>query len=450
MIIKRTTFELHRAEKRAHILEGLQIAIAKLDETIIIIKKAKTLEDARRMLIGRFFLSEEQANAILDMRLSRLTSLERGKIGEEHDELTKTVARLKKILASEKEILGIIKEELRELKTKYGDERRTRIVERAVELDAEDLIADEEMAVTITHSGYIKRLPIDTFRMQRRGGKGIVGMETKEEDFVRDLFIASTHDFIMYFTNRGRVYWLKTYEIPQVGRHAKGKAIVNLLKLTPDENVNAAIPVREFDDKHYLFFATKKGVVKKTVLSAFSNPRTTGIIAISLDDNDELVDVKLTDGEQEIIIATRLGKAIRFHEKDVRDMGRAARGVRGIKLREKDEVIAMDVISAGKVLLSITEKGFGKRTPIDDYRATRRGGVGIINIKTAQKNGPAVDIIEVSEEDEIILTSSNGLVIREPVKQIPVHSRNTQGVKVMNLGDGDRVVAVAKVVENGE
>jgi DNA gyrase subunit A len=445
VIRRKTEFDLKNAENKLHIIKGFIVALSQLSKTIEIIRKAKSTDDAKNRLTRELKLTTQQASSILDLRLARLTSLEREKIEKEHKELLKNIARFKKILSSEKEILAILKNELMELKEKYGDGRRTRIVERAIYLGVEDLIPDEEMIVTITQRGYIKRLPVDTFRMQRRGGRGIIGTETKEDDWVRSLFLARAHDYILHFTSRGKVYWLKTYEVPLSGRYAKGKSIVNLLRLAKDESVTATIPVRELKGEQFLFFATKRGFVKKTPIVAFSNPRSAGIIAISLD-KDELVDVKLTDGKQEIILATKNGKAIRFNEKDVREMGRLARGVRGIRLSKDDEVISMDVIK-GETLLTITENGYGKRTKLDDYRETRRGGKGIINIKVAERNGKAVGICEVGESDEIILTTSSGFVIREPVRQIPVQGRNTQGVRLMSLQKEDKVVAVAKVIE---
>ncbi|MBI4362218.1 MAG: DNA gyrase subunit A, partial [Euryarchaeota archaeon] len=449
VIRRRTQFRLAKAEKRAHIVEGLRTAISKLDQTIALIRKSRSPEEARGALMAKMALSEEQANAILEMRLSRLTGLEREKLEQEYEELRKTIARLKKILASEKEILGLIREELQELKSKYGDERRTRIVERTVELGVEDLIAQEEMVVSITHGGYIKRLPVDSFRRQRRGGKGIVGMETKEEDFVRDIFVANTHDHLLFFSNLGKAYWLKTYEVPQAGRHAKGKAIINLIKVSPGERITASIPVHEFDDKRYLFFATRQGTVKKTRLDAFSNPRSSGIRAMGLRGGDELEDVKLTDGKHEVILATRLGQAVRFHEEEVRDMGRGAAGVRGIRVSRGDRVISLEVVEPKNVLLAITEKGYGKRTEVAEYRKTARGGKGVINVKVTDKTGPVVSILNVTDEDEIILMSSRGQTIRTVVKQISLQGRATQGVRVMNLEGGDRVVAAEKVIEEG-
>jgi DNA gyrase subunit A len=450
VVTRRTAFELDKAERRKHILEGLRIALDNIDAIIKIIKGSKTVDQARESLISNFNFSKVQAQAILDMRLQKLTGLEREKIDQEYEELLKRIAWLKEVLASEERVLDIIKEELQELKEKYSDERRTEIVEGALEIEDEDLIPVEDMVITITSTGYIKRLPVDTYRKQRRGGKGIIGMETKEGDFVKDLFIASTHDYMLFFTNKGKIYWKKVYEIPSAGRYARGKAIVNLLDIEEDENVTAMIPISKFDEEHYLVFATKKGTVKKTVLSAYSRPRRTGIRAITLGDGDELVDVRLTDGEQEIVLGTKYGKAIRFSEREVRAMGRTARGVIGIRLRENDAVIAMEIVREGSTLLTITENGYGKRTSLEEYRITRRGGKGIINIKTSKRNGLAIGIKEVLDGDELIITSSEGIIIRMPVRDISVIGRNTQGVRIMRLHENDRVVAVERVVLEDE
>ena len=447
VVIRRTQFELEKAEKRAHILEGLKIALANIDEVVKLIRSSKTVDEARNMLMEKFQLSKEQSQAILDMKLSSLSSLEREKIEEEYSKLIETIAHLKDILASEEKILGIIKEELIEIEEKYGGERRTEIIYDSTDISIEDLIADEPVAITMTNDGYIKRMPVDTFKQQRRGGKGIIGTETKEEDFVCNLFVASTHDYVLFFTNKGKVHWLKVYEVPSSGRYSKGKAVVNLLHLEPDENVTATIPITSFDEGHYLIFATKKGTVKKTVLSSYSNPRKGGIIAIVLDEKDELIGVKLTNGNQEVILSSKQGKAIRFKETDVRGMGRAARGVKGISLSRDDEVISMDVVKEGAALLIITENGFGKRTAIDDYPSQRRGGKGVINIKTGKRNGLVVCIKEVLEDDEIIITSSNGIVIREQVKEVRVQGRNTQGVRMMKMNENDKVVSVTRIVK---
>ncbi len=446
VVTRRTQFELKKAEARAHILEGLKIALENIDAVIKLIKASKNPEKAKASLISKFKLTEVQAKAILEMRLQKLTGLERDKIDSELKELTEKIAWLKKILASEEEIMGIIKEELVGLKEKYGDERRTEIIEYEGELGIEDLIAEEEMMVTITATGYIKRLPSSAYRAQRRGGKGIIGMETKEEDAISDIFIASTHDYMLFFSTIGKVYWVKVYEIPQAGRYSKGKAIVNLLPVEEGERITANIPIKNFDDEHYLFMTTKNGTVKKTPLKAFSNPRKGGIKAIKLAEGNELVEVRLTNGSEEVMLASRYGKAIRFSEENVRSMGRTAAGVRGIRLREKDEVIGMSILKEDVTLLAVTENGFGKRTKHDDYPLHRRGGKGVINIIPSVRNGPVVGIVGVTEDNELMMTSAEGVVIRSPVKGISVIGRNTQGVTLMKLAKGDKVAAIAKVI----
>ncbi len=446
VVTRRSRYELKKAEERAHILEGLMVALGDIDRVIKAIKSSRDAEAARQALTSKFDLSIIQAQAILDMRLQRLTALEGEKIEKEHAELEKQIKWLKEVLASEEKVRGIIKEELLEIRDKYADERRTQIIEAEAELSVEDLIAVEDMMVTITKSGYVKRLPVDTYRKQRRGGKGIIGMETKEEDIVSDIFVASTHDYVLFFTNKGKVYWVKVYMMPMAGRYSKGKAIVNILPLAQDEKVTASIPVKEFDDKRFLFMATKLGMVKKTPLSAYSNPRKTGIIAVKLKEDDELVRVEMTDGTRDIILATRFGKAIRFSEKDSRSRGRSTQGVRGIFLRKKDEVIGMVVMRENLALLAVTENGFGKRTKLEDYPLQRRGGKGVINIIPSVRNGPVIGIEEVSDEDELLLTSANGVVIRLPVNGISTVGRNTQGVTLMKLVKGDKVVAKAKVI----
>ncbi|MGH8004204.1 MAG: DNA gyrase subunit A, partial [Limisphaerales bacterium] len=451
VVTRRTQFELKKAEERAHILEGLKIALDHLDEVISLIRKSKTPEDAKQGLIKKFELSEIQAQAILDMRLQRLTGLERQKIEDEYVELLKTIASLKEILASKAKRMAIIKEELLFLKTTYGDERRTEIKEEEEsEFSIEDLIAEEDMVITITHSGYCKRLPVTSYRKQQRGGRGAIGIETKEEDFVEHLFIASTHEYILFFTSAGKCYWLKVHEIPQGGKLAKGKPIVNLLALQEGENVAAMLPVRKFDDQHYIILCTRQGTIKKTVLSAFSNPRKGGIIAIGIDKGDQLIDAALTDGQSEIVLATRQGMAIRFHEEKVRDMGRGAYGVRGITLEDKDYVIGMVVVRREATLLVVTEKGYGKRTDISDYRVTNRGGKGVINLKVTDKVGEVVAIKEAIDSDELMIITQKGIVIRQPIGKIKVIGRNTQGVRLINLEPGDRVVDVARVVPEEE
>jgi len=453
VIIRRSQFELKKAEQRAHILEGLIIALDNIDAVIKLIKASKTPDEARDGLVAKFSLSVEQAKAILDMRLQRLTGLEREKIDAEYAELLKTIAWLKELLASEIKILAVIKEELADLKARFADKRRTEIIESTGDLVTEDLIPKEDDVITITNSGYIKRIAVDSYKQQRRGGKGVMGMETKEEDFVSDLFIGNTHDYLLFFTDKGKVYWLKVYGIPEAGRQARGTAIVNLLQLEQGEKINAYIPITKFDENHFLLMVTKKGTAKKTQLTDFSNPRKTGIIAISLEEGDKLVSVKLTDGTKEMIIGTKHGKAIRFEENDVRDMGRSAYGVRGVRLVGEDEVVSMAVVEESTTLLTVTENGFGKRTAFEEYRTSNRGGQGVITIDVNVRNGNVVDIRSVREDDEIMVTTSNGIIIRVPASGIRVQGRNTQGVKIMNVGEKDRVVGVAtlaKEEENGE
>jgi len=449
VITKRTQFELNKAEHRAHILEGLKIALDHIDVVIKLIRASKTPEDAKNGLMKKFKLSEIQAQAILDMRLQRLTGLEREKVEQEYLDVIKLIEKLKGILESKTKRMNIIKEELTGLKKKYGDERRTEILEEEEgEFTIEDLIAEEDMVITITHSGYIKRLSVTSYRRQSRGGRGVIGIETKEEDFVEHLFIASTHNYILFFTPKGRCHWIKVHEIPVGGRLAKGKPIVNMLNLGEEEGIAAFVPVREFDDAHFVVMATQNGVIKKTVLSAFSNPRRGGINAMNIPESDNLIEAKITDSTCDIVLATTEGQAIRFHEDKVRDMGRAAYGVRGITLAKNDKVIGMVVVKRDTTLLTVTENGYGKRTNISDYRVTNRGGKGIINIKTTQRNGKVVAIKEVVTEDELMLITQKGIIIRQPVKQINVIGRATQGVKLINLDTKDKVVDVARVVKS--
>ena len=450
IITRRTTFELRKAEERAHILEGLKIALSHLDKVIKTIRQSKTPQIARAALMKNFSLSERQAQAILEMQLQRLTALERDKIDQEYLELIKKIEQYKAILASEKKILGIIKEELDELKKKFGDERRTQVVGEIEQLEIEDLIAEEDVIITISHSGYIKRLPVSAYKRQHRGGRGVTAMETREEDFVEHLFIASTHEYILFFTNKGKVYWLKVHEIPQAGRLSKGKAIVNLLHLESQEKISARVPVKEFSSKMFLVLVTKHGLIKKTCLDAFSNPRKAGIVAISLEDEDELIAAVLTDGKQEILLASREGKALRFKEDNVRDMGRAAKGVRAVKLGKKDEVIGMEIVKPDATLLTVTTGGFGKRTLFKEYRRQSRGGKGVINIKVTNKNGEVIGLKSVSDKDEVMLITQNGMVVRCPVKDIRAVGRNTQGVRVIRLDGKDRVASMASVVKKEE
>lgn len=451
VVTRRCQFELDKAQKRAHILEGLKVALSSIDAVVKIIKGSKTVEIARDALISNFRLSREQSQAILDMRLQRLVALEQEKLEQEYTELLKSIAWLKEVLASEQRLLNIIREELLELKKKYGDARRTEIIEAVPELEMEDLIAEEEMVVVITNNGYIKRLPVTSYKEQHRGGKGVIGMETKEEDFIVNSFVTSTHDFILFFTNRGRCYWLKAYEIPLGSRYSKGRAIINLLpRLEPEEKINAMIPVKEFDDRHFLVFVTKRGIAKKTVLSAFSNIRISGIRAINLDEKDELMGVALSDGSREIVIATRNGKAVRLHETLIRSMGRSARGVRAIRLSGNDEVVSMALVQENSTLLTISENGFGKRTPVSQYRKTGRSAKGVITLKTNEKTGKVVAVLEVSDDDELIVTSKDGMVIRIPVESIRQTGRSAVGVKIMQLNPGDKVIAVERLIKENE
>ena len=450
VITKRTQFELKKAEQRAHILEGLKIALDHIDAVIKLIRGSKTPEDAKNGLMKQFKLTEIQAQAILDMRLQRLTGLEREKVEQEYLDVIKLIEKLKGILESKSQRMNIIKEELLELKKKYGDERRTEIKEEEEEFTIEDLVAEEDMVITITHSGYIKRLSVTSYKRQSRGGRGVIGIETKEEDFVEHLFIASTHHYILFFTPKGRCYWIKVHEIPVGGRLAKGKPIVNMLDLEEKEKVAAFVPVREFDDKHFVVMSTRNGVIKKTVLSAFSNPRKGGINAMNVPEDDNLIEVEITDGNCDIVLGTRQGQAIRFHEDKVRDMGRGAYGVKGVTLEKEDFVIGMVVVKRDTTLLSVTENGYGKRSSISDYRVTNRGGKGVINIKANERNGKVVTIKEAIDEDELMVITQKGIIIRQPVKQIKVIGRNTQGVKLINLDEGDKVVDVARVVKGEE
>ncbi|HVO25632.1 MAG TPA: DNA gyrase subunit A [Candidatus Margulisiibacteriota bacterium] len=450
VVTRRTVFELRKAEERLHILDGLKIALDHLDAVIKLIRAAKDPATAKTGLVQQFQLSEIQAQAILDMRLQRLTGLERDKILEEHAEVQKQIARYKEILGDEREVYKIIVTELEEVKKLHADERRTQIVDESTEISIEDMIVEEDMAVTISHEGYIKRNAAALYRAQRRGGRGKIGATTKEEDFVEHLFVASTHSYILFFTTSGKVYWIKVHEIPQAGRAARGKAIINLLNLEKDEKISAFLPVREFQEGRYVVFATKNGTVKKTDLMAYSNPRKAGIIAITLDEGDEVIGVRLTDGQQELILSTREGQAIRFKEEDVRSMGRGAGGVRGITLDENDSVVGLDVVSPGATLLAVAERGYGKRTEMDEYRLTRRGGKGIITMRTTEKTGLVVGVRMVTDDDDIMLVTDGGKVIRTPVRGISVIGRNTQGVRLIDLADGEKVVGVARLAEKEE
>ncbi|HET9963279.1 MAG TPA: DNA gyrase subunit A, partial [Nitrospiraceae bacterium] len=450
VVVRRTSYELRKAEERAHILEGLKIALDHLDEVIALIRRAQSPDVARTGLMQQFQLSELQANAILDMRLQRLTQLERDKLVEEYREVLKQIEYLRSVLGSEALVRKIIRDELTEIKDRYQDERRTQIVKEEAELTVEDLIAEEEVVVTISHAGYIKRNPVTLYRAQRRGGKGKIAMGIKEEDFVETLFTASTHDSLLFFTDAGKVYWLKVHEIPEAGRAAKGKAMVNLLALSKDEKVTATLPVKDFVADRYVVMATKLGVIKKTELSAYGNPRQGGIIALSLDQGDKLIAVDVTDGQREILLGTKQGITIRFKEEEVRSMGRTAHGVRGITLEQGDEVIGMETITPDSTtaLLTVTEGGYGKRTPVTEYRVQGRGGKGIISVKTTERNGLAIGFLQVRDGDEIMLMAAQGKVLRCKVDDIREIGRNTQGVRLLELeGDEDRVVAVARLAE---
>jgi DNA gyrase subunit A len=445
VILRRTRFELRKAEERAHILEGLKIALDHLDEIIALIRKSKNPEEARNGLVQGYQLTEIQAQAILDMKLQRLTGLEREKIINDYKETLKEIERLKAVLGSEKLVTKIIREELLEIRDKYADERRTEITEETKEITIEDLITEEEMVITLSHQGYIKRNPLSAYRSQRRGGKGLTGMETKEEDFVEQLFIGSTHDYMLFFSNFGRLYWLKTYQLPEAGRAAKGKALVNLLQLSEGERITTALPVRDFKEGYLVMF-TKNGTVKKTALTAYSNPRGKGIISITLDEGDELIAVRRTSGNNDLIIGTRNGLAIKFHEGDVRDMGRTAAGVRGIKLEENDEVVAAEVVDEKASILTAAENGLGKRTKIEDYPLQGRGGKGVISLKLTEKGGKVAGLLLVRDEDEVVMITSAGKLIRTTSQNISILGRNTQGVKLMDIDEG-KIVSIAKVVE---
>jgi DNA gyrase subunit A len=447
VVRRRTVFELGKAEARAHILEGLKRALDMLDDVIALIRASKEPAIAKDGLMTRFQFSAEQAQAILEMRLQRLTGLERDKIVAEYEEILKLIARLKEILASENILEGVVIEELREVQETYGDERRTQIVDEEVEITLEDLIADEDVVITVTHSGYIKRTMASLYRPQGRGGKGRIGMTTRDEDFIDHVFVASTHSYLLVFTNRGQVYWLKVYEIPDVGTAGKGKAIVNLVNLGKDEKIADIIAVKAFDTNEFVVMATRNGIVKKTALVEYSNPRSSGIIAISVPDDDELIGCQLTDGAFDVLLATRMGKAIRFSEKDVREMGRAARGVIGVRMAGEDKVVAMSAFKGPGQFLTVTEKGFGKRTDVEEYPRHRRGGSGVINIKVGEKNGTVVNTCHVQEDASVMLITANGKLIQLYTDDI----RNTQtraavGVKCIEIEEGDYVASVTVVV----
>jgi DNA gyrase subunit A len=450
VVIRRTKFELNKASDRAHILEGLIIALNNIDNVVKTVKTSKNVEIARKRLVSRFKLSVKQAQAILDMRLQRLTSLEQKKVKNEHKSLIKLIAELKDILAKEEKIYGLIKKELLELKKKFGDERRTELMEVGEEtIEDERLIKKEDVVITITQDDYVKRIPLEEYKKQRRGGKGIIGTRTKEGDIVERMFITNSHDYLLCFTNKGRIYWIRAFRIPEASRYGRGKPIVNLLRVSKNERVKTIIPIKGFEEGKYLFFATKRGLVKKSSLSLYSHPRPSGIIAIKLKEGDDLIDVRITDGEQEIILATKFGLAIRFNEKDARPMGRSASGVIGIRFKkENDEVVGVCRVERGRSLFTVTENGFGKRSDFELYRLQRRGGKGVINLKVTGKTGNVIGIIPLKKKDEIMFISKNGLVIRTSADQIREIGRATQGVRVMRLNPGDKLVSLAKVVKN--
>ncbi|MFA6618790.1 MAG: DNA gyrase subunit A [Candidatus Neomarinimicrobiota bacterium] len=452
VIVRRTQFELRKAEARAHLLEGFKIALDNIDEVIELIKSSSSANSARLTLMKRFEFTEIQAQAILDMKLQKLTGLEREKIIQEYIEVLKLIERLKFILGSHEERMRILVEETTEIKEKYADERRTEIILDTGDFSVEDMIADEEMAITITHKGFIKRTPVNVYHAQRRGGVGKKGAGTKDDDFVENLFIASTHDHLMFFTSLGKVYWLKVHELPQAGRATRGRAIVNLLESEKDEKVRAFLNVRDFSEDKHVIIATKNGTIKKTQLDAYSRPRRTGIIAINLNEGDDIVGVDLTNGEQDIILGTRKGKAIRFKETHVRAMGRSATGVRGVTLDGKDDaVVDMVVVNReGATVLAVSENGYGKRSDIIDYRITNRGGKGVITIKTTDKVGQMVALKEVVDTDDLMIITSSGMLIRQHIHRINTLSRNTQGVRLINLHDNDQISAISYVMESEE
>lgn len=448
VITRRTTYDLKKAKEKMHILEGLMIALRNIDEVIAIIRNSKEVEEAKDRLMKRFSFSEIQAKAILDMRLQKLVGMEIAAVEKEYKETKELIEQLEALLADHQKILAEVKRELTEIKEKFGDSRRTQIMEGEVGIDIEDLIPQQEVVVTITKDGYIKRIPTETYRTQHRGGKGLIGVRPKEEDFVVDTFITSTHDYLMFFTNHGRVYWLKGYKIPEGDRYAKGKAIINLLpRLEEGETIETAVPIHEFDDQHYLIFATKKGTIKKTVLSAYGNIRVNGIIAVKLEEGDELMGVQLSDGTKTVMIATAGGQACRFNEKELRPMGRATHGVIGIRLKNKnDAVVAMTVVDITGSLFTMTENGFGKRSPIDEYRMTHRGSKGVRTIVTNERNGNVVFVSQVTDDHELIITTEQGMTVRIPVRDIREQGRNTMGVRIMRLNEGDKVVSVTQVL----
>jgi DNA gyrase subunit A len=448
IIVRRTIYDLRKAEERAHILEGLKKALDFLDEVIETIRSSSDPKEAKARLISDFSLTEMQAQAILEMRLQRLTGLEREKINSEYQDLLKSISHFKAILESPAMVLQIIKDEMKEIRETFGDERRTEILYETGEIEIEDLIAEEDMVVTISHEGYIKRNPISLYRAQRRGGKGLTGVRPKEEDFVEFLFVASSHDYLLFFTNKGKVHWKKVHEIPEAGRMSRGKAIVNLLELQHGERVATTLAVRTFEAGKYVVMATKDGLVKKTELSAYSNPRAGGIVAIRINEEDEVIGGRVSTGAQDIFLTTRLGKSIRFHESEIREMGRVAAGNIGIRMERGDRVVGMEVLDEGATIMTVTENGFGKRTRTEEYRVQGRGGKGILTIKTTQRNGPVVYAYQVTDQDQLMIITGHGKIIRLRVADISIIGRNTQGVKLIELAEGEKVVGVAKVMED--
>jgi DNA gyrase subunit A len=450
IVIRRTRFDLKKAEERAHILEGLKIALDNLDDVVALIRKSRSPAEAKEQLIQQYSLTPIQAQAILDMRLQRLTGLEREKIVEEYKDLLKDIASFKEILANERLVLNIIKEELSQIQSEYGDSRNTELVEQTQEISIEDMIVEEDMVVTISKRGYIKRNPITLYRSQRRGGKGKTGMGTKDDDFVEHLFVASTHHTFMFFTNKGKIYWCKVYDIPQAGRMSLGKAIVNLLNFEAGEKLTTVLPVQEFEPGYHVLMATSNGTIKKTDLMAFSRPRVGGIIALNLRADDELISARITDGSLNVFLGSLMGKSIRFHESNIRPSGRTSMGVRGMKLDSGDRIVAMEVLTHGQTLFAVTENGYGKRTSIDEYPVQKRGGKGVISIKTTERNGRVVSILLVDVENDLMLMTNIGKIIRMPIEGISVISRNTQGVKLMGLETDERIVGAARLAEKEE
>ncbi|MDK2992591.1 MAG: gyrase subunit [Clostridiales bacterium] len=444
VIVRRSRYDLEKAEARAHILEGLRIALDHIDAIVALIRSSRTVQIAKEGLMTQFNLSDKQAQAILDMRLQRLTGLERDKIEEEYSQIMSTIEYLRRVLADEGMVYKIIKDELKAIRNKYGDDRRTQISSKADEMEVEDLIQDEEVAITLTHFGYIKRLPLDTYKSQRRGGKGITGMQTRDEDFVEHIFVTSTHSYMLFFTNKGKVYMMRAYDVPEAGRQAKGTAIINLLNLSGGEKISAVIPIRHIDDEKYLIMATREGYIKKTSIEEYDNIHKNGLTAIGLGEGDELIGVELTNGKNEVIISTKEGIAIRFPEDNVRPMGRTAHGVKAITLNPGDKVIDMELVDESAELLMVSENGYGKRTPLKEYRSQSRGGKGIITMKITDKTGPLAAIKVVHEDDEIMMITSDGIIIRLEVKGIPIQGRNTQGVTLMKVENGQRIVSLAK------